>query len=45
VVTSKRVGGVEQRGGADANKDTCDRDCTDYLRAGVIFSECQKIGR
>jgi hypothetical protein len=46
VVTSKRIGGVEERDGADTNKDTCDRDCTDLsAHGGVIFSKCQKFGR
>jgi hypothetical protein len=44
VVTSKRVGGVQERGGANANKHTHDRDCADLSARGGHFSKCQKVG-
>jgi hypothetical protein len=42
VVTSKRVSGVEWRGGADADKDTCDRDCADLSACGGHFFRVPK---
>jgi hypothetical protein len=36
-VTSKRVGGVEERARADVNKDTRDRDCKDLFMRGESF--------
>jgi hypothetical protein len=36
-VTSKRVGGVEERARADMNKDTRDRDCKDLFTRGESF--------
>jgi hypothetical protein len=42
VVTSKRVGGVEERGGANANKDTRDCDCKDLSTRGGPFFQVPK---
>jgi hypothetical protein len=44
-VTSKRVGGVKERAGEDANKDTRDCDCIDLSAHGEsFFPSAKRLG-